>query len=75
MMCANIAGVLGLEQDQVNIKATTEEGLGFTGAGEGIASQAVCSVSSMFDYSLDATKEAGDTGRKCQGCSGCSKLQ
>ena len=74
-MCANIAGVLGLEQDQVNIKATTEEGLGFTGAGEGIASQAVCSVSSMFDYSFDATKEAGDTGRKCQGCSGCSKLQ
>ena len=73
-MCANIAGVLGLEQDQVNIKATTEEGLGFTGACEGIASQAVCSINSMFDYSVDVTRQAGDAKGKCQGCSGCSKL-
>ncbi len=73
-MCANIAGVLGLEQDQVNIKATTEEGLGFTGACEGIASQAVCSINSMFDYSVDVTRQVGDAKGKCQGCSGCSKL-
>lgn len=38
----NTADVLGIEIDQVNIKATTEEGLGFTGSGEGMAAQAVC---------------------------------
>ena len=38
----NIANTLGLELDQVNIKATTEEGLGFTGSGDGISAQAVC---------------------------------
>ena len=41
-MRANIAEALGIEVDQINIKATTEEGLGFTGSGEGISSQAIC---------------------------------
>ena len=35
-MRKNVADTLGIEPDQVNIKATTEEGLGFTGSGEGI---------------------------------------
>lgn len=43
-MVEHVARTLGLEEEQVNIKATTEEGLGFTGSGEGIASQAICSV-------------------------------
>jgi len=43
-MRENIANVLGIELDQVNVKATTEEGLGFTGAGEGIAATAVCLI-------------------------------
>ena len=37
-----MAEVLGISLTQVSVKATTEEGLGFTGAGEGIACQAVC---------------------------------
>ena len=43
----NIAGALGISTDQVNVKATTEEGLGFTGTEEGISSQAICALSSF----------------------------
>ncbi len=41
-MAENIARILEIDIDQVNIKATTEERLGFTGAGEGIGAHAVC---------------------------------
>ena len=41
-MRQNIADDLGISISQINVKATTEEGLGFTGTGEGISSQAIC---------------------------------
>ena len=47
-MCKNIATTLELNEDQVNIKATTEEGLGFTGAGEGMAATAVCLIENII---------------------------
>ena len=41
-MIANIAADLGIGESRVNVKATTEEHLGFTGTGEGMACHAVC---------------------------------
>lgn len=43
-MTENIARVLGVERDSVNVKATTEERLGFTGSGEGMSAYAVAGI-------------------------------
>ena len=48
-MIKNVADALELSEDQVNIKATTEEGLGFTGTMQGISSQAICCIQSVRD--------------------------
>lgn len=66
----NIAQVLGIEKRQVNVKATTEEGLGFTGTEQGIASQAICSLTGLYEGSFAA---ADSEVRDCQGCGGCKK--
>ena len=70
-MRENIAKTLGLELSQVNVKATTEEHLGFTGREEGISAQAVCALNSMFDASI----AVADSGRSCSGCGGCAARQ
>lgn len=66
-MRENIAKALGIEMSQVNVKATTEEGLGFTGTGEGISSQAICMLTSPFDLTAQPIQNG------CAGCSGCSR--
>ncbi len=68
-MRENIAKALGIDVTQVNVKATTEEGLGFTGTGEGISSQAICLLTSPRSM---ATMEMSQT-KDCSGCSGCRK--
>ncbi|MBR3762451.1 MAG: 2-C-methyl-D-erythritol 2,4-cyclodiphosphate synthase [Lachnospiraceae bacterium] len=68
-MRSNIAGALGIDISQVNVKATTEEGLGFTGTGEGISSQAICLLTSPRSM---ATMEVG-VERGCAGCGGCTR--
>lgn len=42
LMRENIASTLNIDLEQINVKATTEEGLGFTGEGKGISSQSIC---------------------------------
>ena len=67
-MVKNVAEALHLEEDQVNIKATTEEGLGFTGKKEGISAQAICCISKALDLMPDDRIAGG-----CSGCPGCAK--
>ncbi|WP_230399681.1 2-C-methyl-D-erythritol 2,4-cyclodiphosphate synthase [Novisyntrophococcus fermenticellae] len=64
-MIKNVADVLHLQENQVNFKATTEEGLGFTGLLEGISAHAVCSIIPALDALSDDRMESS------QGCGGC----
>lgn len=68
-MRANIAAALYVDTDQINVKATTEEGLGFTGTGEGISSHAVCLIEKITNYSYNVTPTEGG----CGGCRGCER--
>lgn len=50
-MRQNIADALLVPLDSISVKATTEERLGFTGRGEGISAQAVCTIENLYDNS------------------------
>lgn len=67
-MAANIAEALHLPADKVSVKATTEEGLGFTGRGEGISSQAITLLTAAEDYCYDDRIMSSG----CSGCRGCA---
>jgi len=60
----NIAKAMHISVDQINVKATTEEGLGFTGTEAGISSQAICLLTTIYENSVAVADSAG-------GCAGC----
>lgn len=64
----NIAKILEISPDQINVKATTEEGLGFSGREEGIASQAICLLTGYYEASVAVGGGCGG----CSSCGGCS---
>jgi 2-C-methyl-D-erythritol 2,4-cyclodiphosphate synthase len=71
-MRENIARALCINIDQVNVKATTEEGLGFTGEGKGISAQAICMLTSPREMATMETRNTSyinNTG--CENCPGC----
>ena len=73
-MRQNVADALGLDLSCINIKATTEEGLGFTGAMEGISAQAICMLISPANLvTRDMTQQgyAGVPTAACGSCQGC----
>lgn len=63
-METNISTVLGIEKNQINVKATTEEHLGFTGREEGIAANAICMLSTIYENSI----AVGDSESGCCSC-------
>ena len=76
-MRKNISEILSINISQVNIKGTTEEHLGFTGSGEGIAAHAVCLLDSIYEASSSVFDSEGScsSGAGCAGggCSACPK--
>ena len=69
-MIKNVAAALNISENQINIKATTEEGLGFMGSGEGISSQAIALLETAANYSYDIMEGEKRKG-VCTGCTGC----
>ncbi len=72
-MRKNISEKLGIDVNQVNIKATTEEGMGFTGEGLGISSQAICLLETVNNFDYRENFQVESEYSKCSGCAGCQK--
>ena len=73
-MRQNIAEVLGIEVSQINVKATTEEGLGFTGEGLGISSQSICLLETVNNFDYRTSYNVDEATDKCMGCKGCAHI-
>ncbi len=74
-MRTRMAEVMGIEENRINLKATTEEGLGFTGAGEGISCQAICLLETVDNYMYQdvvtgavGAPEVQERGVTCASC-------
>ena len=65
----NIAAALHIDVSQINVKATTEEGLGFTGMEQGISSQAICALTTIYESSV----AVADSEARCASCAGCRR--
>lgn len=72
-MVKNIAAALGIGEGRVSVKATTEEGLGFTGAGEGISAQAITLLTAVENYCYDREMMAS-AGCGCGACPAAGEL-
>ena len=72
-MRQNMAAALKIDVSQINVKATTEEGLGFTGSGEGISSQAITLLTEVENYCYDS--EMMTQAAACGGCGSCGGCQ
>ncbi|GAA4654953.1 2-C-methyl-D-erythritol 2,4-cyclodiphosphate synthase [Anaerocolumna aminovalerica] len=71
-MVSNIAQALNIKENQINVKATTEEGLGFTGEEMGISAKSVCLLISVENFSYYDSGEETGGARNCSSCSGCT---
>ena len=78
-MRKRIADALYLDIDRINIKATTEEGLGFTGEGQGIACQAIALLETVDNYAykdvMTGRVASPETEGRSVGCSNCPAMK
>ena len=76
-MRENIADVLKIDISAINIKATTEEGLGFTGEGLGISAQSICLLETVDNFDYRVSHKVEDSSDlpccECKNCNRCNE--